>query len=308
MSAAVLARGLAAGYGGRAVVRDLALEVAPGEIFGLAGPDGAGKSTLLRVLVGELPPLAGEVRVLGARPGSPALRRAVAYMPAGYGLYPDLTVAENLDFFATLHGLGGAGRRARRAALLARVGLAGVEGRRAGALSGGMLQKLALACALVGAPRLLVLDEPTMGVDPLSRRAFWALLESVRGEGATVVVATASLEEAERCDRVGLMREGRLEAAGSPAELARVPGVRLLRVRARAPRAAAGLLAGIAGVRAVFPVGARLAVWADEGLAPETLRAALAGRGETAEVEPARPGLHEAMLWRLAAEGAGDGR
>ena len=236
-------RGLRFAYAATEVLRGIDLRVEAGEIFGLVGADGAGKSTLLRVLVGQLSCETGEVSVLGEPPGSAALRQRIAYMPQGFGLYLDLSVEENLAFFADMHALD-AQRAARHIGdLLERTGLHGFEDRRAGDLSGGMMQKLALACALISEPRVMFLDEPTTGVDPVSRRAFWHLLDGVRADGVAIVYATANMDEAERCDRVALLDGGRLDRQGAPFELIDQravllgitgEGIRALRARVRA--------------------------------------------------------------------------
>ena len=214
---AVEAQGLRFAYRERQVLDGVDLELRAGEVFGVVGPDGAGKSTLLRLLIGQLTPTAGRLSVLGLPATDTALRRRIAYMPQSFGQYLDLSVAENLEFFADLHGLDRPSSQALIRDLLRRTGLTGFERRRAGQLSGGMMQKLALACALVSRPEVMFLDEPTTGVDPVSRRAFWQLLDEVRAEGVAIVYATANMDEAERCDRVGLLIAGRLVRQGPAA-------------------------------------------------------------------------------------------
>ena len=218
---ALKADNLSRRFGGLTAVDALSLTVAEGELFGLVGSDGAGKTTTLRMLAGVLDPSAGELGVLG-RPfpeGAEGARTHIGYMSQRFGLYPDLTVAENIRFYADIFGVGKAEFRERNERLLAFSGLAPFSTRLAGRLSGGMKQKLGLCCALIHTPKLLLLDEPTNGVDPLSRRDFWRILRDLHDEGVTIVVATAYLDEAERCDRVGLLHDGRLIACGTPAEL-----------------------------------------------------------------------------------------
>ena len=244
-----------------------------GRVTGLAGPDGAGKTTLLRLLAGLLLPDAGRVVVCGvdpAREGTAALREAVSYMPQGFGLYEDLTVAENLALRADLRGVSGAARRAATERLLRAAGLAAFTGRRAGALSGGMKQKLAVACALIRPPRFLLLDEPSYGVDPLSRRELWSLVAGIAAEtGMAVVWSTAYLDEAERCPFVVLLAEGRVVHAGPPEALTAPLAGRVLGLRpgpgadrraivARALAAPGTLDAGVEGatVRLVLDEGA----------------------------------------------------
>jgi ABC-2 type transport system ATP-binding protein len=283
-----------------AALAGIDLELGAGEIFGLLGADGAGKSTLLRVLTGQLAAASGSVRVLGREPGDPRLREDVAYMPQGFGLYPDLSVRENLGFFADLHGLAAARAGPRIAELLARTGLAGFEGRRAGKLSGGMMQKLALACALLSSPRAMFLDEPTTGVDPVSRRAFWRLLEGVRAEGVAIVYATANMDEAERCDRVGLLAQGRLDRQGTPLELiARASGT-LLSVSGEGVRERRDAIEALEGVRLVFPVGRRLNVWLVCGHSPERFGPQLAAIDQRLSAAAIEPTLHDATLQDLA--------
>ena len=229
--------GLTRRYGAFSAVEAVSLDIPPGEIFGLLGANGAGKTTLIKLLCGLERPSAGSatvagIAVTGARG---ALHRAVGYMSQRFSLYPDLTVAENLRFFASAQGLAGSRARAAIAAAAAESGLDAGDPRRAGALSGALRQRLALACAVLHRPRVLFLDEPTSGVDPLSRHRFWALIRNLAAAGMTVVVTTHYLEEATFCQRLGLMQRGRLIASGTLAAL-----------RAQAD------LAADAGVEAIF--------------------------------------------------------
>ncbi len=200
----------------------LSAQIMPGRITGVVGPDGAGKTTLMRLIAGLLLPDAGTIRVLGrdAVAEADAIQAEIGYMPQRFGLYEELSVAENLALYADLHRLDAAARALRFAELLRFTGLAPFQDRRAGKLSGGMKQKLGLACALLARPRLLLLDEPSVGVDPVSRRELWRIVESLVGEGITVLWSTAYLDEAERCAAVLLIDEGKLLAAGRPADFA----------------------------------------------------------------------------------------
>ncbi len=210
--------------GGRrvAALRDISFSVRAGTVTGLVGPDAAGKTTLMRLAAGLLVPDTGSIRVAGldAAAQSQAVQAAISYMPQRFGLYEDLTVQENLDLYADLQGVPEPQRAARYEDLIHMAGLAPFTRRLTGQLSGGMKQKLGLACVLVRRPSLLLLDEPTVGVDPLSRRELWDIVyRLVHEQGATVLLSTAYLDEAERCDEVVLLHEGRLLAQGTPAQL-----------------------------------------------------------------------------------------
>lgn len=210
-------------FGETAAVDSLTFRVRQGEIFGIVGPDGAGKSTLLRLISGILLPGAGEITVNGidVRKDPYGIKEELAYMPQRFGLYEDLTVEENLYFFGRLFGVSGNTIRERVPRLYEFSRLGPFKDRLAGNLSGGMKQKLGLACCLIHKPVLILLDEPTNGVDPVSRREFWKILYDLLGDGVTIVVSTAYLDEAERCNRVALMHQGRFITLGTPAEIKR---------------------------------------------------------------------------------------
>jgi ABC-2 type transport system ATP-binding protein len=215
-----LAKRFQMGERGIDALRGVGFRVRAGVVTGLIGPDGAGKTTLMRIAAGLLAPDAGSVRVLGldATQESLAVQATLGYMPQRFGLYEDLSVQENLDLYADLQGVPQAARSARYAELMRMTGLAAFSRRLAGRLSGGMKQKLGLACALVRAPRLLLLDEPTVGVDPVSRRELWEIVyRLVQAQGMSVLLSTAYLDEAERCDAVILLHEGRVFDQGAPA-------------------------------------------------------------------------------------------
>jgi ABC-2 type transport system ATP-binding protein len=297
----IQALGIHFAYGETPVLQGIDLNVSAGEIFGLVGADGAGKSTLLRIAVGQLAPTAGSMTVLGQDSQAPALRAQLAFMPQGFGLYQDLSVHENLYLFADLHGIKRSNAQPRVRELLQRTGLSGFEVRRAGKLSGGMRQKLALACALISEPRVMFLDEPTTGVDPLSRRAFWDLLEGVREEGVAILYATANMDEAERCDRVGILEAGRLKHQGTPAALATIEGATLVSVSGAGARSSRRAVRELPGVSLVFPVGARLHVWLEAGVSFDAFRSALARVSREVHPSVIEPSLHDAALHELAA-------
>jgi ABC-2 type transport system ATP-binding protein len=283
-AALISARGLVVRYGANAAVKGLDLDVARGQVIGLIGPDGAGKTSSLRVFAGLLHATAGTVEVLGrdAWKHRRALHHRLGYLAQRFALYGDLTVDENVQFFALL--LGVKDWRARRDMLLERVALAGFRDRQADRLSGGMKQKLALACSLMHEPEVLLLDEPTTGVDPVTRREFWRLLADLVAEGLTLVIATPYLDEAERCARVVLMHEGRVLADAAPAELrARLPGV-IIEVAAQPRTLVAARLAVVPGVAEVRPFAARFHVQAPsaEGVV-ERIREQLTGAGAIVE-------------------------
>ncbi len=245
MSAPVLtALGLRRTFGDLVAVDGLDLAVAEGEIFGLVGPDGAGKTTTMRMLTGILAPTAGTAQVAGCDVvrESECLKERIGYMSQRFGLYPDLTVAENIAFYADIYSVPPRDRAERTARLLAFSNLTPFRDRLAGNLSGGMKQKLGLACALIHTPRVLFLDEPTNGVDPVSRRDFWRILYQLVRDGVTIFVSTAYLDEAERCNRLALLHRGRLLGLGTPEEVkALMPGA-LFEVRTPAPRRTAAVL------------------------------------------------------------------
>jgi ABC-2 type transport system ATP-binding protein len=225
-------------FGDLVALDQLTLAVGEGEIFGLVGPDGAGKTTTMRLLTGILEPSSGEAWV----DGLDAIKDRIGYMPQRFGLYPDLTVQENIDFYADLYEVSRAGRSERLERLLAFSNLTPFRRRLAGNLSGGMKQKLGLACALIHTPRVLLLDEPTNGVDPVSRRDFWRILYQLQQERVTIFVSTAYLDEAERCNRIGLLHQGRLLACDTVDGVKSMLKGALLEVHCDSPRQAAVIL------------------------------------------------------------------
>jgi len=306
-SPALSVRALARRFGATSAVAGLDFDVAPGEIFGLVGPDGAGKTTTMRMLAGVMRPDAGQVLLDGvdvvAEPEQ--ARQRVSYMPQRFALYEDLTVDENIRFFADLFEVPGPLWRTRAAELLAASGMTPFRRRLAAQLSGGMKQKLGLTCALVHAPRVLLLDEPTTGVDPVSRREFWQILYRLRAEGVAMVISTAYLDEAERCDRLALLNEGRILHADTPARLkAQMPGA-ILRVTCAQPRAVAELALSCDGVAGALAAGDGVNLHVDDpAVRRPQLAAALAGSGiradDIVQVEPSVEDLFVALLERKA--------
>ena len=217
-------RGVRVVRGGRTVVDGLDVAVPAGQVVGLLGPSGSGKTTLLRAVVGVQARVTGEITVLGEAAGSPGLRRRVAYVTQAASVYTDLTVAQNLRYFARLAGPPGDGAEAAVRRAVAAVDLAGHERRRVGTLSGGERSRVSLAAALVGDPELLVLDEPTVGLDPVLRRDLWAMFRRLAAEGRTLLVSSHVMDEASRCDRLLLLRGGELVADTTPAELLETTG------------------------------------------------------------------------------------
>lgn len=231
-------------FGDLIAVDQLSLSVAEGEIFGLVGPDGAGKTTTMRMLIGILAPSSGDAWIDGLHVVKEAdpIKDRIGYMSQRFGLYPDLTVLENIDFYADLYAVPEHDRTEKTERLLTFSNLTPFKRRRAGNLSGGMKQKLGLACALIHTPKVLFLDEPTNGVDPVSRRDFWRILYQLLREGVTIFVSTAYLDEAERCSRIGLMHQGRLLACDTVDGVKGLMKGALLEVQCERPREAAKLL------------------------------------------------------------------
>jgi ABC-2 type transport system ATP-binding protein len=287
---AIAARRLCKTFGSLKAVDQLDLEVAAGEIFGLVGPDGAGKTTIMRLLTAIMDPDGGEARILGRHSvqEAEAIKEDIGYMSQRFGLYPDLTVLENIHFYADIYGIPQRGRTQKIVELLAFSNLTPFKKRQAGKLSGGMKQKLGLACALIHTPKVLFLDEPTNGVDPVSRRDFWRILYQLVREGLTIFVSTAYLDEAERCNRVGLIHHGRLLAADTPDEVKKLMRGTILEVISTRARQALPLLRDQIAADSVSLFGDRLhvatrspqqaqqqieSICRQEGIPVETIRA-----------------------------------
>lgn len=307
---AVEVRGLSRRFGGTPALQDASFEVGPGELYGVIGPDGAGKTTLFRILVTLLLPDSGTARVLGRDVVRDLweLRRRIGYMPGRFSLYPDLSVLENLTFFASLFDTTVSEARATIAPIW--VQLEPFAGRRAGALSGGMKQKLALCCALVHRPEILFLDEPTTGVDAVSRREFWDLLARLRAEGLPIVVSTPYMDEAVRCDRVSLMQGGRLLATDRPAAIGRSYPRPLIAVRGPDVLGLLGALRRFPHAAAVWPFGELVHYTDARADAPpehivQELEAHLAASGLAgAALEPIAASIEDAFMWYMGQERA----
>ena len=293
---AIRVQALTKRYGELEAVRGIDLEVRVGEIFGLIGPDGAGKTSTFQILGGVMAATSGVAELLG-RPARDA-RPYVGYLTQAFSLYPDLSVAENLRYVGELRRVPRAEITRRGGRYLTMFGMERFIDRLAGRLSGGMKQKLALACALVAEPRVLLLDEPTTGVDPVSRREFWDALAQLSSQGITILLATPYLDEAERCHRVALMHEGRLHRTGTPTELRQGLGLQRLEVRAADLRRAETTLTGRAGIADVQRFGDRLDVMVGDVAAGErAVRTALAEAGLAApQVRAAAPTLENTFV------------
>ncbi len=275
MGSVIEIRDVSIRFGAFTAVDRLNLTVGTGEVFGLLGPNGSGKTTLLRALCGLVPLASGCARVLGQNVARDAesVRAQIGYMSQKFGLYQDLTARENIAFYAGIYGLSAIRTRARQDELICRCGLGPYLDRRAGLLSGGWRQRLALVCALLHEPRLVFLDEPTAGIDPVARRELWDLLFDLAAEGITLFVTTHYMDEAERCVRVGYLHQGHLLAVGTPAELKRLPGVTPPSTQRLEISGAdnASLLAKLrcqAGVREVCPLGHVLRAVVDATCSP----------------------------------------
>jgi ABC-2 type transport system ATP-binding protein len=281
-------------------VERLDLTVRRGEIFGLVGPDGAGKTTTIRMLCAIMDPTEGSATVAGfdtvAEPEQ--IKRRIGYMAQRFNLYGDLSVVENLDFFADVFQVRGRVRRERTERLLQFARLTEFRKRRAAHLSGGMQKKLALACTLIHQPEIIFLDEPTTGVDPVSRREFWDILTELHLQGVTIFVSTPYMDEAERCSRVGLMYRGKIIVCDAPGQIKGLVGGELLELRTSNLRDAEQVVAAMPGVLEVQTYGDLLHVFVDRASErQEMLRTGLVGAGiQVIGLRQTRPRMEEAFI------------
>jgi len=303
---AVSVTGLTRRFGDNLAVDGLSFEVQPGELFGIVGPDGAGKTTTLRMLAGVLPPTEGHGFIHGVDVAvdPEGVKPFIAYMSQQFGLYTDLTVRENIEFYADLYRVPKAERPPRLERLFAFSNLGPFQDRLAGNLSGGMKQKLSLCCALIHHPKVLLLDEPTFGVDPISRRDLWLILHEMVEEGVTVLVSTSYLDEAERCDRVALLNEGKVLAMDTPRELLHLLPGEVVDVVGPNPRRIRDLIRGLPGVVGTALFGNSVHVVLSDGEeGRRRVAEALTSAGLSPEkVEPLEPSLEDVFLHLVGRE------
>ncbi len=306
---AISARQLTRKFGDKVAVDHIDLDIPAGRIYGFLGPNGSGKSTTLRMLCGMLLPSAGSAEVLGLSivEDAEAIRRRLGYMPQKFSLWEDLTTDENLQFIADLYGLEG-DVDARIAAARATYNLEALRNQRAGTMSGGQKQRLALAAATLHEPELLLLDEPTSAVDPQSRRDFWERLFVLAEDGATILVSTHYMEEAERCHGLAILAEGRLVAEGTPRDLMAGVEADVYEVEGADGSEAPKLLRALPGVHGVTQLGIRLRVLVDRGAADAEarMRAELARHGIEAQVARTHPSLEDVFVVATRGETRGD--
>jgi ABC-2 type transport system ATP-binding protein len=292
---AIDVRGLVKRFGNRTVVDEVSLQIAPGRICGFLGPNGSGKTTTLRLICGLLTPDAGEGTCLGEDiiTGRDAIKRQAGYMTQRFGLYEDLTIRENLEFVARVYGLSDANRRVGEA--LERLGLASRQTQLTGALSGGWKQRLALAACVLHGPKILLLDEPTAGVDPKARRGFWDEIHALAAEGITVLVSTHYMDEAERCHEIAYIAYGKLMARGTAPEIIAQSGLKAVVITGEGADRLAPLLRNAEGITAAAAFGTALHVCSPDA---DALRAAVArvSQGRKLRATEAEPTLEDVFI------------
>ena len=297
---AILARGLTRRFGPTVAVDNIDLDIPRGRIYGFLGPNGSGKSTTLRMLCGLLRPSAGRVEVLGidVAAAPEEVRRHLGYMTQKFSLWDDLTVRENLRFMGSVYGLTGNALQARIAELLAQYRLGDRAEQRAGTMSGGQRQRLALAAATIHNPELLLLDEPTSAVDPQSRRDFWDRLFALANVGTTVLLSTHYMDEAERCHRLAILAEGHLVAEGTPADLTQNIAADVLRLNRDPGVALRAQIAGLPGVLGVAQIGTQLRIICakSEDRRHDRLRTTLRAAGDTSSLETVSANLEDVFV------------
>jgi ABC-2 type transport system ATP-binding protein len=285
-------------FGSFTAVKDVSFAIAKGEVFGFLGPNGSGKTTIIKALCGLLPPTEGTGRILGMdiRKDAAEIRRHVGYMSQKFGLYEDLTVAENIAFYAGVYGLDGTRAEQRTREVQELTGIEPYMNRRAGQLSGGWKQRLALACSIIHSPEVVFLDEPTAGIDPVARRALWDLLFQLSGQGVTFFVTTHYMDEAERCGRVGYIYLSKLIAIGTIAELQKLPaasptGTDRIQINTANPAEMLGAVRKTAGVREATIFGRSIHALAETDKLP-----ALRNQFPNAQVEIIEPSLEDVFV------------
>jgi ABC-2 type transport system ATP-binding protein len=298
MTAIIVADHLTIRFGSFTAVNDVSFEIAKGEVFGFLGPNGSGKTTIIKALCGLLRPSEGTGRILGMdiRTDAAEIRRHVGYMSQKFGLYEDLTVAENIAFYAGIYGLDAARASERTREVQALTGIEPYMNRRAGQLSGGWKQRLALACSIIHSPEVVFLDEPTAGIDPVARRALWDLLFQLSGQGVTFFVTTHYMDEAERCGRVGYIYLSKLIAIGTVAELQKLPaanpsGTERIQISVPNPSATLESVRRSAGIREATIFGHSIHALAETDHLPD-----LRARFPQAKIDPIEPSLEDVFV------------
>jgi len=309
---AIVVNGLTKSFANVCAVDQLSFDVHPGEIFGLVGPDGAGKTTTLRMLAGVMPPDAGGATVAGSDVvrDPEGAKHHLSYMPQRFGLYEDLTVEENIRFYADLFGVKKSAREERATELLEAAGMSEFRKRVAGKLSGGMKQKLGLVCALIHRPKVILLDEPTTGVDPVSRRDFWRILYELISEGVAILTSTAYLDEAERCHRVALLHQGKLLFCDTPRNVKSKLGKGVLAVMGPNPLRLRTALENADGISSLVLTGDGIHVVVDDAVRRATdFQARLNGEGVPFDsMQQITPTIEDLFVDAVTGSGARNGK